>query len=44
MLTQAAGAMEELSKDDPSGEIVEYHTKDFVKTLEVCQFTMSRKW
>lgn len=36
MLNLAAGAVEELSKDSPSGEIVEYKTKDFVKTVEVC--------
>ena len=35
MLSLAAGAVEELSKDSPSGEIVEYKTKDFVKTVEV---------
>lgn len=35
MLNLAAGAVEELSKDNPSGEIVEYKTKDFVKTVEV---------
>ena len=35
MLRLAAEAMEELSKDSPSSEVVEYKTKDFVKTLEV---------
>jgi hypothetical protein len=35
MLSLAAGAVEELAKDDPSGEVVEYRTKDFVKTVEV---------
>lgn len=35
MLGLAAEAMEELSKDSPSPEVVEYKTKDFVKTVEV---------
>ena len=35
MLHLAAGTVEELAKDDPSGDIVEYKTKDFVKTVEV---------
>lgn len=35
MLSLAAGAIEELSKESPSSEVVEYKTKDFVKTLEV---------
>ena len=35
MLSLAADAVEELSKDSPSGEVVEYKTKDFLKTLEV---------
>ena len=35
MLSLAAGAMEELSKGSPSGEVLEYKTKDFVKTVEV---------
>lgn len=35
MLGLAAGAIEELSKESPSAEVVEYKTKDFVKTLEV---------
>lgn len=38
MLSLAAGAMEELSKDSPSGEVLEYKTKDFVKTVEVGQW------
>lgn len=29
MLSLAADAVEELSKDSPSGEVVEYKTKDF---------------
>ncbi len=37
MLDLAAGAVEELSKESPSSEVVEYKTKDFVKTLEVAQ-------
>ena len=36
MLGLAAGAIDELSKENPSAEAVEYKTKDFVKTLEVC--------
>jgi len=36
MLGLAAGAIDELSKESPSAEAVEYKTKDFVKTLEVC--------
>ena len=35
MLSLAADAVEELSKESPSGEVVEYKTKDFLKTLEV---------
>ena len=35
MLGLAAEAVEELSKDSPSSEMVEYKTKDFVKTVEV---------
>ena len=35
MLSLAAGTMEELSKDSPSSEVLEYKTKGFVKTLEV---------
>lgn len=35
MLSLAAGAIQELSKNEPSGDIVEYMTKDFVKTVEV---------
>ena len=35
MLALVAGAIDELSKDSPSAEVVEYKTKDFVKTLEV---------
>ena len=36
MLSLASDAVEELSKEKPSGEMVEYKTKDFLKTLEVC--------
>ena len=35
MLSLASDAVEELSKEKPSGEMVEYKTKDFLKTLEV---------
>lgn len=35
MLTMAADAIQELSKESPSAEVVEYRTKDFLKTLEV---------
>ena len=35
MLNLAADAVVELSKENPSGEIVEYKTKDFLRTLEV---------
>lgn len=49
MLILAAGAVEELSKDNPSSEIVEYKTKDFVKTVEVSGWvgdlcTLSWRW
>lgn len=35
MLNLAAGVVEELSRDNPSSEKIEYGTKDFIKTLEV---------
>lgn len=34
MLKLAAESIEELAKENPSSEIVEYKTKDFLKTLE----------
>ena len=41
MLSLAAGAIQELSKDEPAGDIVEYKTKDFVKTVEVSTIGMT---
>lgn len=35
LMSLAANAVSELSKSKPSPEIVEYTTKDFVKTLDV---------
>ena len=40
MLGLAADAVKELSKDKPSGDIVEYKTKDFIKTLEVSNLSV----
>ena len=38
MLSLAADAVEELSKENPSSEVVEYKTKDFLRTLQVCAY------
>ena len=35
MLSLASDAVEELTKEKPSGEVMEYKTKDFLKILEV---------
>ena len=35
MLTLAADTIHELSRPTPSSEVVEYKTKDFLKTIEV---------
>ena len=35
MLTLAADTIQELSRASPSSEVVEYKTKDFLKTVEV---------
>lgn len=35
MLTLAADAIQELSRPAPSSEVVDYKTKDFLKTVEV---------
>lgn len=35
MLTLAADTIQELSRQTPSSEVVEYKTKDFLKTIEV---------
>ena len=35
MLNLVSDAVEELAKDTPSAQIVEYKTKDLIKTLEV---------
>ena len=35
MLTLAADTIHELSRPTPSSEVVEYKTKDFLKTVEV---------
>ena len=42
MLKLAAESIEELAKENPSSEIVEYKTKDFLKTLEVGVYTNGR--
>lgn len=35
MLTLASDTVHELSRPNPSSEVVDYKTKDFLKTVEV---------